>query len=236
MDMTLDQSPQAVTSRVLVVDDDFRLLVSLRRGLSLRGFEVNCSETLTEALSSLEDGWPEIVLLDVGMPGMDGVTFCKLIRERFTLPILMLTARDAIEDRVSGLDAGADDYLVKPFALDELVARIHALLRRPRTFETGARSFLDITLDRTTWRAFRGGEDLDLTTMEFRVLDTLMSPPGAVCTREQLLTAAWGSPDAASSNVVDVHVTNLRRKLERGGRQRLIQSIRGVGYKLELQP
>ena len=219
--------------RVLVVDDDFRLLVSLRRGLSLRGFEVECSETLAEALSGLEQSWPEAVVLDVGMPGMDGVTFCRLIRERFTLPILMLTARDAVEDRVAGLDAGADDYLTKPFALDELVARLTALMRRGRSLgEQRLRTFLDVELDPNTWTASRAGEDLGLTSTEFRILQVLLDPAGAVCTRERLLTEVWSGPYAASSNVVDVHVANLRRKLEHGGRSRLIHSVRTVGYRL----
>ena len=225
------------TSRVLVVDDDPQLLVSLRRGLTLRSFEVECSETLPSALANLEAGFPEIVVLDVGMPGMDGITFCRLIRERFTLPILMLTARDAVEDRVSGLEAGADDYLVKPFALDELVARLRALLRRGREIpECGVRTFLDVTIDRSTWRVERAGEDLGLTTTEFRLLEALLNPPRSVRSREELLVAAWGSPDAASSNVVDVHVANLRRKLERGGGVRLIHAIRRVGYKLDDSP
>jgi len=230
--MTTEPRSRALP-RVLVVDDDFRLLVSLRRGLTLRGFEVECSETLAEALSWLEQDWPQAVVLDVGMPGMDGVTFCRLIRERFTLPILMLTARDAVEDRVSGLDAGADDYLTKPFALDELVARISALLRRGRgPLEPRVRTYLDVDLDASTWTARRGGENLDLTSTEFRILQVLLDPPGAVCTRERLLTEVWGGPYAASSNVVDVHVANLRRKLEHGGRSRLIHSVRTVGYRL----
>jgi two-component system response regulator MprA len=145
----------------------------------------------------------------------------------------MLTARDAIEDRVAGLDAGADDYLTKPFALDELVARLTALMRRGRSpGEPRVRSFLDVELDPTTWTASRAGEDLGLTSTEFRILQVMLDPPGAVCTREQLLTEVWSGPEAASSNVVDVHVANLRRKLERGGRSRLIHSVRTVGYRL----
>lgn len=220
--------------KVLVVDDDFRLLVSLHRGLRLRGFEVETSETLTEALRRLDEDWPDVVVLDVGMPGMDGVTFCRLIRDRFSQPILMLTARDAIEDRVAGLDAGADDYLTKPFALDELVARLGALLRRgSANASPGVRRYMDVSLDSNTWTAHRGGDELNLTSTEFRVLDALLTAPGAVVTREQLLSAVWNGPEAASSNVVDVHVTNLRRKLEQGGRSRLIQTVRGVGYKLQ---
>jgi two-component system, OmpR family, response regulator MprA len=224
-------------SRVLVVDDDPQILVSLRRGLSLRGFDVDCSDNLTAAFSALEDETPDVVVLDVGMPGMDGITFCRLIRQRFTLPILMLTAHDTIEDRVSGLEAGADDYLVKPFALDELVARLRALMRRGHVSpENAVLSYMDVRVDRATWKAERAGQDLGLTTTEFRILDVLLDPPGSVRSREELLIAAWGGPDTASSNVVDVHVANLRRKMERGGRTRLVQAIRGVGYKLQDGP
>jgi two-component system response regulator MprA len=223
-------------SRVLVVDDDTRLLVSLSRGLSLRGFEAASSETFVEALSRLEAGWPHVVVLDVGMPGIDGITFCKLIRNRFSVPILMLTARDAVEDRVAGLEAGADDYLVKPFNLDELVARLRALVRRSKPLAARVLAYADITVDTASWQAARSGEALDLTAMEFKLLEAMMSPPETVCTREDLLTRVWGDPSMASSNVVDVHVTNLRRKLEAGGRPRVIQTVRRAGYKLQADP
>jgi DNA-binding response OmpR family regulator len=226
--------PADQSGRVLVVDDDTRLLVSLNRGLALRGFQPECSETLAEALARLEDGWPQVVVLDVGMPGMDGMTFCRLIRDRFSVPILMLTARDAIEDRVAGLESGADDYLVKPFALDELVARLRVLLRRFRPQEPARLlAYADLSLDRASWQASRSGQGLDLTATEFRLLEALLSPPETVYTREELLGKIWGDPGAASSNVVDAHVANLRRKLEAGDRSRLIQTVRQAGYKLQ---
>lgn len=225
-------APQAQT-RVLVIDDDARLLVSLRRGLALRGFQPETVETLPEALNQLDAGWPEIVILDVAMPGMDGISFCRLVRNRFSIPILMLTARDAVEDRVSGLEAGADDYLVKPFALEELVARLHALLRRgPLDTENLVLSYDDVTLDKASWTATRSGDPLSLTEIEFLLLQALLSRPGEVRTREDLLAAVWGDEGAASSNVVDVHIANLRGKLEVGSRSRIIQTVRGVGYKL----
>jgi DNA-binding response OmpR family regulator len=223
----------AVQRRVLLVDDDRALLTSLSRGLLLRGFEVKTADAAGGAFESIAAGWPEAVLLDVSMPGMDGVTFCRLIRDRYKVPILMLTARDAIEDRVTGLEAGADDYLVKPFALDEVVARIHALLRRtngqtrPRELTWGG-----IVLDRETWLAERDGEPLDLTATEFKLLDAMMMRPGMICTREYLLESAWGTADAGTSNVVDAHMANLRRKLEEDGRRRIVQTVRRVGYKL----
>jgi two-component system response regulator MprA len=232
--MTASAPQRQRTWRILVVDDDTRLLVSLRRGLALRGFEPECSETFVEAMKHLESGWPHVVVLDVGMPGMDGVTFCRLIRSRFSVPILMLTAKDAIEDRVAGLEAGADDYLVKPFNLDELVARLRALIRRSQPAPVRLLSYADIEIDVASWEAARNGTALDLTSMEFRLLEALMSPPETVCTREELLTRVWGDPSMGSSNVVDVHVTNLRRKLEARGHPRLIQTVRGAGYKLQV--
>ena len=220
--------------RVLLIDDDSQLLVSLRRGLSLRGFRVETCDATGTALPHLEAAWPEVVVLDVTMPGMDGITFCRLIRDRYPVPILMLTARDAIEDRVAGLNAGADDYLVKPFALDELVARINALLRRPKMFPASQAvlCFAGVVLDREAWKAARDGEDLSLTSTEFLLLEALLARPGAVCSRELLLERAWGSVEAGTSNVVDTHVANLRRKLEAGGRPRLVHTVRRAGYQL----
>ena len=218
--------------RVLLIDDDSRLLVSLRRGLTLRGFQVETCDATGSALPHLDAGWPQLVVLDVAMPGMDGITFCRLIRDRYPVPILMLTARDAIEDRVAGLNAGADDYLIKPFALDELVARIQALLRRPAVLPASVLSFAGVVLDRDTWKAARDGEELSLTSTEFLLLEALLTRPGAVCSREQLLERAWGSVEASTSNVVDTHVANLRRKLEAGGRPRLVHTVRRAGYQI----
>ncbi len=232
--MTSAPSSAATDRRVLLIDDDSQLLVSLRRGLALRGFRVETCDASGTALPHLDSGWPEVVVLDVTMPGMDGITFCRLIRDRYPVPVLMLTARDAIEDRVAGLNAGADDYLVKPFALDELVARINALLRRPHVFPASRAvlSFAGVVLDRETWKAARDGEDLSLTSTEFLLLEALLARPGAVCSREQLLERAWGSVEAGTSNVVDTHVANLRRKLEAGGRSRLVHTVRRAGYQL----
>jgi DNA-binding response OmpR family regulator len=187
------------------------------------------------AYEELETRWPEVMVLDVTMPGMDGVTFCRLVRDKYTTPILMLTAKDAVEDRVTGLEAGADDYLVKPFALDEVVARIHALLRRHQPAPVVQSAWEGLAIDRETWSATRDGVELDLTATEFKLLEALLERPGRVCTREHLLERAWGTSDAGSSNIVDAHVANLRRKLEAEGRVRLIQTVRRVGYKLALE-
>jgi two-component system response regulator MprA len=221
--------------RVLVVDDDRRLLAALRRGLSLRGFNVGLARDSGEAFGYLRGRWPNIIVLDIMMPGMDGLSLCRLVRETDAVPILMLTARDSVADRVAGLEAGADDYLVKPFAFDELVARLQALLRRsrPSVSPTERLSYGDLTLDRKTWTVARGGEQLTLTATEFRLLEQFMRFPEQVRTREELLGGLWGEDSPIESNVIDVHVANLRQKLEAGGRSRLIQTIRAVGYMLK---
>ena len=228
-----DLGGQRVT-RVLVVDDDERLLIAMRRGLSLRGFDVGLARDSGQALGYLQAAWPDIMVLDVMMPGMDGLSLCKLVRENSSLPILMLTARDSVPDRVAGLEAGADDYLVKPFDLDELVARIRALLRRTRldVAERETLSYADLSLDRKLWAASRGGKALPLTATEFRLLEQFMRRPEQVLTRDDIIAALWGEDRPAESNVVDVHVASLRQKLEADDAPRLIQTIRGVGYSL----
>jgi DNA-binding response OmpR family regulator len=221
--------------RVLVVDDDQRLLTALQRGLSLRGFNVGLAADSGQAFGYLQGRWPHIIVLDIMMPGMDGLSLCRLVRETENTPIIMLTARDSVADRVAGLEAGADDYLVKPLAFDVLVARIQALLRRarPSVPPTERMSFGDLVLDPKTWTAARGGQPLTLTATEFRLLGQFMRSPEQVLTREKLLAGLWGEDSPVESNVVDVHVANLRQKLEAGGRPRLIRTIRGVGFMLK---
>jgi two-component system response regulator MprA len=221
--------------RVLVVDDDQRLLTALQRGLSLRGFNVGLATDSGQAFGYLQGRWPDIIVLDIMMPGMDGLSLCRLVRETENTPILMLTARDSVRDRVAGLEAGADDYLVKPFALDELVARIQALLRRsrPSVPPTERLSYADLVLDPRAWTAVRRGQRLVLTATEFRLLEKFLRSPEQVLTREELLAGLWGEDTPVESNVVDVHVANLRQKLETGGRPRLIRTIRAVGYMLQ---
>jgi two-component system response regulator MprA len=222
--------------RILVVDDDERLLVTLHRGLSLRGFDVGLASRSDQALVYLQGGWPDVMILDVMMPGMDGLSLCRLVREGSDLPILMLTALDSVPDRVAGLEAGCDDYLVKPFALDELVARLQALLRRTRLRVTAAEalSYADITLDRKSWAASRGSRTLSLTATEFRLLEHFMRHAEEVLDRDEIMTALWGADSPVESNVIDVHVANLRQRLEEGGGPRLIQTVRGVGYALKV--
>lgn len=221
---------------VLLVDDDERLLRSLRRGLSLRGFEVALAYNADEALERFETRLPDIIVLDIMMPGIDGIGLCRLIRERSDVPILMLTARDSVPDRVTGLQAGADDYLIKPFAFDELVARIQALLRRtqPRPTQSGRLFYANLALDLKSWTASCSGKPLVLTAKEFRLLEHFMRNPEQVLTREDILTAVWGKEWAdTESNVVEVHVAHLRQKLEATGCPRYIHTIRSVGYMLK---
>ncbi len=222
--------------RVLIVDDDHRLLDTLERALRFRGYPAAVAADASEALAAFEGQAPDVVVLDIMMPGLDGLVLCRLLRERSGVPILMLTARDSVPDRVAGLQAGADDYLIKPFALDELVARIEALLRRAAKGTTKAPlAYADIVLDPAAWSVSRAGQELDLTPTEFRLLECLMSAPEQVVTRDQILRTVWGSEWVSTdSNVIEVHVANLRHKLESEGAARLIRTIRGIGYMIKM--
>jgi two-component system, OmpR family, response regulator MprA len=222
--------------RILIVDDDPKVLSLMRRGLSHAGYTVDLAADGEEALALARDAPPDLVVLDVMLPGVDGVEVCRRLRAHHVrLPILMLTARDRVPDRVAGLDAGADDYLVKPFAFDELLARIRALLRRstpPEAQAPGALRFADLALDRATRDVSRGGRHIDLTTKEYELLEYFLRHPRQVLTRDQIFDGVWGSDFLGGSNVIDVHVMRLRDKLEAGGEPRLIHAVRGVGYRL----
>ncbi|HEY7268391.1 MAG TPA: response regulator transcription factor [Dehalococcoidia bacterium] len=220
---------------LLLVDDDARLTTALRRALTLHGYDVEVAGDAGRALAYLDHDVPELIVLDVMMPGVDGLRLCKIIRDRHDVPILMLTAMDSVPDRVAGLEAGADDYLVKPFATDELLARLAALLRRARPRAEAQRrlAYADLVLDSGVWQVARAGTALSLTAKEFRILEALLRSPEQVLSREEILSAAWGEEESAESNVVDVHVASLRQKLEQGGGRRIIQTIRGVGYILK---
>ena len=217
---------------ILVVDDDARLGASLRRALAYEGYTVEVAADGPGALVAARDRAPDLVVLDVMLPGLDGVEVCRRLRAGSDVPILMLTARDAVSDRVQGLDAGADDYLVKPFAYDELLARVRALLRRR---EPGGREVLqcaDLVMDVAAHEVTRGGRALDLTALQFNVLEHFLRHQQQVLDREQLLEAVWGIESDAISNVVDVTVAGLRARIEVDGRPRLLHTIRGVGYVL----
>jgi two-component system response regulator MprA len=220
-------------SRVLVVDDDLSLRRALSRTLELEGYDVELAEDGLRAVEFFDDesGAPDVVLLDVLMPNLDGLAACRLIRAKSRVPILMLTARSAVDDRVEGLEAGADDYLAKPFAVVELIARVRALLRRTSPDEDVLR-YADLELDRQGRRASRAGRRLDLTKIEFSLLELLMSHPRKVLSRRAIFWDVWGYDLAYASNSLEVYVGYLRRKTEAHGGTRLIHTVRGVGYVL----
>jgi two-component system response regulator MprA len=220
--------------RILVVDDDIAITAALRRALSFDGYNVSIAHDGEEGLRAVRDQAPDLVVLDVLMPGIDGLEFCRRLRGGDDTPVLMLTARDEIADRVRGLDAGADDYLVKPFATDELLARVRALLRRREQHRDTAATlrFADLTIDTGTHQVYRGQREPQLSAKEYDLLVYLARHPRQVLSREQLLEGVWGYQFEGESNVVDVYVGYLRQKLEADGEPRLIHTVRGVGYAL----
>ena len=219
--------------RILVVDDEPAVREALRRALQLEGYDVELAGDGVEALERLAVSGVDAVLLDVLMPRLDGLETCRrLRRDGNALPVLMLTARDAVSDRVAGLDAGADDYVVKPFALEELLARLRALLRRLAPQGGDVLRFGDLTLDPGTRQVERGGERIELTRTEFSLLELFLLNPRQVLTRSVIFERVWGYDFGFGSNSLDVYIGYLRRKTEAGGRPRLIQTIRGVGYAL----
>jgi two-component system response regulator MprA len=221
--------------RILVVDDDDAVRESLRRALQLEQYDVQLAADGVEALDVIRDGSPEpeAVILDVSMPRLDGLEVCRrLRRDGNPIPILMLTARDEVSDRVAGLDAGADDYVVKPFALEELLARLRALLRRVLSEGAEVLRFADLELNPSTREVRRGDDPIELTRTEFSLLELFMTNPRQVLTRSIIFERVWGYDFGFGSNSLDVYIGYLRRKTEQGGHPRLIQTIRGVGYAL----
>jgi two-component system, OmpR family, response regulator MprA len=218
--------------RILIAEDDRSVRQSLERTLRLEGLDVTAVRNGAEAVDATADGLPDLVVLDVMMPDMDGLTACRILRARSAeLPILMLTARHEIGDRVAGLDAGADDYLVKPYASSELIARVRALLRRGSL--SGAKELLryaDVTLDPAARLAWRGERQLSLTKTEFDLLELLTWNAGIVLSRETLYERIWGYDFETSSRSLDVYIGYLRAKLEADGEPRLVQTVRGVGF------
>jgi two-component system, OmpR family, response regulator MprA len=220
--------------RLLVVEDDPQVRAMLARALGYEGFEVTCVPDAAGAMAGMRTADPELMLLDLLLPDEDGLEVCRRLREQGErIPILMLTARDTVSDRIAGLDAGADDYLVKPFSTAELVARVRALLRRARDDSPAqVRRFDDLTLDTATREVRRGDRTIALTRREFDLLERLLASPGAVMPRERLIMDAWGFSSSVETNSVDVYVGYLRRKLEEGGEPRVIHTVRGAGYVL----
>ncbi|MEV4805186.1 response regulator transcription factor [Nonomuraea sp. NPDC049421] len=228
-------------ARLLVVDDEPALREALQSSLEFEGYKVATADDGQQALDALAAETYDAVLLDVMMPRLDGLTACRRLRSSGNhVPVLMLTARDAVGDRVSGLDAGADDYLVKPFELDELLARVRALLRRAAistgTPEGDTLTYTDLRMDQATREVTRGERRLDLTRTEYLLMELFLAHPRQVLTRDQILSEVWGFDFEPTSNSLDVYVMYLRRKTEAGGAPRVIHTVRGVGYVLRNSP
>src|SRR3954449_12375662 len=220
------------STRVLVVEDDLDIAGVLRRSLDKEGYEVLLAGDGEAALGQSADFQPDAVILDLGLPKLDGVEVCRRLRADGDVPILVLTARDALDSRVEGLDSGADDYLVKPFERDELLARLRALLRRRPPRGSAYLVVGDLRLNPDTREVLRGNRDLELTAREFELLEHLMRNERIVVSRQALLDEVWGYHPFAETNTVDVFISNLRRKLEAGGEDRLLHTVRGAGYVL----
>jgi len=220
--------------RVLIIEDDPKIADFLRRGLLYEGYQVEVAEDGTSGLASARDRPPDMVILDWMLPGaIDGLEVCRRLRAASDVPILMLTAKDLVSDRVAGLDAGADDYLVKPFAFEELVARLRALSRRHSAVQdTEILRFEDVTMDTRSREVRRGNRRLDLTAKEYDLLELFLRNPRQVLTRDLIYDRVWGYDFGGESNIIEVYVRYLRGKLESGGEPRLIQTVRGVGYVL----
>jgi two-component system response regulator MprA len=217
---------------ILIIEDDQGILKFLKRGLSYEGYQILVAEDGESGLQTAEEEEPDLVILDIMLPGMDGLEVCRQLRNEGDTPILMLTAKDQTSDRVTGLDMGADDYMVKPFEFRELLARIRALLRRTKPTQDKKLTFHDLTLDRGTRRAYRDERVISLTAKEYELLELFMEHPRQVLTREVIYDRVWGYNFGGQSNIIEVYVRYLRQKLEKEGEPRLIHTLRGVGYVL----
>ena len=222
-----------MAGHVLIIEDEANIADFLRRGLLYEGYSVEVAPDGETGLVAARDRPPDIVILDLMLPGIDGMEVCRRLRAASDVPILMLTAKDAVPDRVAGLDAGADDYLVKPFDFEELLARLRAILRRRAPPpEQEILRFADLTLNPATREVWRGNRAIDLTAKEFDVLELFMRHPRQVLTRDILYERIWGYDFSGESNIIEVYVRYLRTKLEAGGEPRLLHTVRGVGYVL----
>lgn len=221
------------SERILVIEDEARIAQFIERGLIYEGYRVNVARDGQTGLTIARDSPPDLVILDWMLPGLDGLEVCKRLRSAGDTPILMLTAKDDIKDRVTGLDAGADDYLVKPFSVDELMARVRALFRRSTpTSRPEVLRFADLSLDTGTHRAYRGERAIDLTAKEYELLELFMRNPRQVLTRDLIFDRVWGYDFGGESNIIEVYVRYLRQKTESETEPRLIHTVRGVGYVL----
>ena len=225
-----------MNERVLIIEDDQAILKLIQRGLAYEGYLVDTATDGRMGLNLARDNQPDMVILDWMLPGMDGLEVCHRLRTAGKMPVLMLTAKDSVQDRVQGLDAGADDYMVKPFNLDELTARVRALLRRTQPERIQVLKFADLTLDTGSREASRGNRLIQLTAKEYELLELFMRHPRQVMTREMIFDRVWGYDFGGESNVLDVYIRYLRQKLELEGELRLLHTVRGVGYVLRENP
>lgn len=222
-----------MAERILLIEDEEGIADFVKRGLIYEGYRVDVAYDGQQGLEMARDTPPDLVILDWMLPGLDGLEVCKRLRAASDVPILMLTAKEDVQDRVQGLDAGADDYLVKPFAFDELLARIRALFRRATpASQPEVLRFADLTLDTGTHRAQRGDRFIDLTAKEYELLELFMRNPRRVLTREMIFDRVWGYDFGGESNIIEVYVRYLRQKTEENGEPRLVHTVRGVGYVL----
>ncbi len=218
---------------ILVVEDEHKITRFIQRGLEMEHYTVDIAYDGEEALKKIEINGYDLIILDLMLPKKDGIEVCKEVRaKKIDTPIIMLTARDTVEDRIRGLDEGADDYVVKPFAFGELLARVRALLRREKTVKRTRLQIADLILDPATHEVTRSNSSIQLTSKEYRLLDYLMRRPGQVCTRTMIGEHIWGYNFTDNSNVIDVTVSNLRKKIDDGQTLKLIQTVRNVGYKI----
>jgi two-component system response regulator MprA len=220
-----------MATRVLLIDDDPKIVSLLQRGLAFEGFDVTTAPDGNLGLSAASAQPPQLVLLDIAMPELDGFEVCRRLRLDHDVPVIMLTARDDVADKVTALNLGADDYVAKPFAFDELLARIRAVLRRHQSGDEPL-TYVDLVVDPRTREAHRSGRVIELTGREFELLHFLVRHPRQVLTRQQLTERVWGYDESPETNALDVHIGHLRQKLEAQGEPRLIQTIRGIGYAL----
>lgn len=226
-----------MNERILIIEDDEGIVRLLRRGLTYEGYQVDIAQDGETGLLLAREHHPDLVLLDLMLPGIDGLEVCQRLRAGGgNVPILILTAKDALQDRIIGLDSGADDYMVKPFELDELLARIRALMRRTQQERAPVLTFADLTMDTSTRQVIRKNRSISLTAKEFDLLELFMRHPRQVLTREIIFDRVWGYDFGGESNVLDVYIRYLRQKLENAGEPRLLHTMRGVGYVLRENP
>lgn len=219
---------------ILVVEDEIKISRFIKKGLEMEHYTVETAYDGKEGLEKAEINNYDLIILDIMLPKIDGIELCKKLREKkIETPIIMLTARDTVDDRIKGLDAGADDYITKPFAFGELVARIRALLRREKTVSPTKLQVGDLVLDPATHEVYRGGKEIHLSSKEYRLLDYMMRRPGHICTRTMIGEHIWGYNFTDDSNVIDVYISYLRRKINNNFRNKLIHTVRDVGYKIQ---